>query len=327
MLGRYPAIARPSSEPESLGGAGGLSGSRLWRYPSGLGTLLARAWPADGPPRSALEEIHGWLGESADLGFIPAPLRGLDGRTLYGHAGRLWEVTPWLPGTAEAGHPPPADRVRAAFVALAAFHQRLSRHQSAGPSPGLQARLKELTGWLGSGFSAVETLLALRRDDPLCDAARRWVEAARARAPYAVDGLTRGAGVTVVRQPCLRDVRPEHVLFTGGTVTGLVDFGAMGVDTVAADLARLLSEWTLGTPSARNAALAAYESVRPLAPEETALIEVFERSSAVLVGGHWVRWHFVEGRVFDDPAAVARGLAKGLERLTETGAGRIEGVC
>src|SRR5262249_51246294 len=54
VLARYPAIARPCREPEVLGGSGGLSGARLWRYESGRGRLLARAWPPEGPDRERL---------------------------------------------------------------------------------------------------------------------------------------------------------------------------------------------------------------------------------------------------------------------------------
>ena len=44
-------------------------------------------------------------------------------------------------------------------------------------------------------------------------------------------------------QPCLRDARPEHFLFDGDQLSGLVDFGAMAVDSVVGDLARLIGEW------------------------------------------------------------------------------------
>lgn len=315
VLARYPAVARPTAGVEPLGGGGGLSGSRLWRYGSGLGPLLARCWPIDGPPRATLEEIHGWIAEAGRLGFVPVPLAGLDGRSLQERAGRLWEVAPWMPGVAEPSPPGSAGRVRSAFAALAAFHQRLARSHSRGPSPGLQARAREL-GWLvGGGFRELEGVLSRCPDDPVQPPALRWLALARDSGPRLLEPLTRAAGRVVDRQPCLRDVRPDHILFSGDAVTGLIDFGAMGVDTVAADLARLLSEWIGHAPALRAAALDAYSGVRPIDPAETALIDAFERSSAVLGAGHWVCWHFLEGRPFNDPLAVARGIQKGLERL------------
>lgn len=233
-----------------------------------------------------------------------------------------------MPGAPDGGGPPPPERIRAAFAALGAFHQRLAHHQTVGPSPGVRSRLRELLAWQSTGFTALAAILSGREDDPYSGPARRWLVTARARAPEVLDRLNRAAAAEVPRQPCLRDVRPDHVLFLAHEVAGLVDFGAMGIDSVALDLARLVTEWSLGHRDARRAALAAYVAVRPIGPLETSLIEVFERSSAVLVGAHWVRWHFFERRVFDDPEAVARGIAKGLARLGEDGSafgsGRIE---
>ena len=98
-------------------------------------------------------------------------------------------------------------------------------------------------------------------------------------------------------------------------MTGLIDFGAMGIDTVAGDLARLASEWLGDDFRLRSAAFDAYSTVRPLTPDESSLVAVFERSSALLGPAHWVRWHFLEGRVFDDTLAVVRGLERGVARL------------
>jgi Ser/Thr protein kinase RdoA (MazF antagonist) len=116
-------------------------------------------------------------------------------------------------------------------------------------------------------------------------------------------------------QPCLRDARPEHFLFEGDRLSGLVDFGAMGVDCVAGDLARLMTEWLDGDSEARAEALNAYERVHTLETAEAGLIEAFEKSSALLIGEHWIRWHYLEDRRFDDPRAVPQGIARGLERL------------
>ncbi|MCA1685109.1 MAG: phosphotransferase, partial [Planctomycetia bacterium] len=142
-----------------------------------------------------------------------------------------------------------------------------------------------------------------------------WLVEAIRVAPRVLDELAHAVGVETDGQPCLRDVRPEHLLFTDDRLTGLVDFGAAGVDTVAADLGRLASEWLGPDRVLRSAGLGAYHAVRPIGPEEMALIEVFERSAALLGGSHWVRWHFVERRRFEDPGAVGRGLEKSLERL------------
>ena len=322
VLAAYPVIVQPCRPPEALGNAGGLSGARLWRYDSACGPLVARAWPHDGPSPEALAQIHRWLADAAVVGFVPVPFPTLDGRTWRVHGGRLWDVSPWLDGAAPTERPPERPRLRAGFAALAAFHQSLRRHQTIGPSPGLAARRREVDALLRRGFNVHEQALDRAATDPLAAMARRWLSLARATAPQLVEPLSRTSGWDVALQPCLRDARPEHLLFQGDRVTGLVDFGAMAIESVAADLSRLLGEWVASDPSARTEGLAAYASVRPLDATELALIDVFDDSSALLGAGHWVRWHFLEARAFDDPSAVASGIARGLERLAHRAVAR-----
>ncbi len=319
VLALYPARARPIAPPEPLGNAGGLSGARLWRFASGVGPLVARAWPVDGPDLASLGRVHGWLAEAGDLGFLPVPIPTLDGRTAVPDDGRIWEVAPWMPGAADPGRPPPRLRLRAAFAGLAAFHARLGRHRFEGTSPGLAARLGDVRGLILDEFAAIRSALALARDraDPRAGLAARWLDRAEPLAPALLGVLGAASARVLPLQPCLRDARPDHFLFDGDRLTGLVDFGAMGRETVAADLARLLAESVGPDRPSRLEALAAYEAVRPLAPPEAATIPTFERANALLGAGRWARWHFLDRRTFDDPDAVRLGLLRGLERLEE----------
>jgi homoserine kinase type II len=148
------------------------------------------------------------------------------------------------------------------------------------------------------------------RDSGLC-----WLALARATAPRLLPRLRDVARLTVSLQPCVRDARPEHFLFQGNDVSGLVDFGAMGVETVAADLARLTGEWISENQSLCDLAVAAYEQIRPLDPSERALSTAFEAAADLLIAGHWLTWRFLDKRQFEDPRAFERGIARGLERL------------
>jgi homoserine kinase type II len=89
----------------------------------------------------------------------------------------------------------------------------------------------------------------------------------------------------------------------------------MGIETVAADLARLMAEWFPDEELLRATALQAYEQIRPLDPSETALVTSFEAAADLLIAGHWVKWHFLDHRQFDDPVAVQQRIAWGLDRL------------
>jgi homoserine kinase type II len=243
------------------------------------------------------------------------PIPSLDGRTIVEQSDHLWELTPWMEGVADLGRPPDRRHIEAGFAGLAAFHQMLARSATEAVSPGLVARLGEVEFWITQGFSRLERILDAVPQDPVQSLARRWLALARRIAPNVHGMLIEATRTRVLIQPCLRDARPEHLLFQNGRLTGLVDFGAMGIESVAADLARLMAEWLEDLPDERRAGMEAYSAIRPLAVGELGLIPVFERSSALLGGGRWASWHFTEGRPFHDPEAVPRGLEKGLQRL------------
>lgn len=314
VLGRYPPDFRPLAEPESLGNAGGLSGARLWRYASRRGPMVARAWPRGGRGRAEIEAIHAWIGRAEPLGFVPVPIRAGDGTTVQEAAGTSWEVAPWMPGAADPNEPPPSARVRSAFESLAAFHRALGPGPEAASSPGLARRSREIEA-LPLVLDAWKAAVRSSPDDATRDLARRWIDRAEWVGTRISAEIRAAAGRPVPVQPVLRDARPGHFLFTGDRVTGLVDFGAMGIDPVSADLARLLSEGIGEDPALRSHALSSYAAVRPLDPAEAAAIEAFERSAALLGGARWIRWHFVERRGFDDPSAAERGLLRGVEKL------------
>jgi homoserine kinase type II len=316
LLARYHAHVQPRTPLESLGGAGGLSGTRLWRFRAEVGLLVLREWPLNGPGHRQFEDVHRWLGLTADLDFIPVPIPDRAGRTLQSWRGGLWEIAPWMSGAAEPP-PPSLARMREAFSGLAAFHERLARESSQGVSPGLRLRHDAVCQLAQGGFDSLEQ--AVQRHDEgrsvECAAAVAWLSLARKTDPLLLEPLRVAAARVLRLQPCLRDARAEHFLFEGDRLSGLVDFGAMGVDCVAGDLARLIGEWLDSDQSARREAVAAYERVRPLDPVEASLLEILEASTALLIGERWVRWHFVERRRFDDPLATARGLARGLRQL------------
>ncbi len=227
LLARYPRGVQPLGDLESLGGAGGLSGSRLWRYRSERGLLVLRGWPPDGPGRAHLEQVHHWLRLVDELGFIPTPIADRAGGSLQEHEGRFWELVPWMPGAAEGrGHPrrtrpvgvrrpgriPPAPRRRAADGTIPRPGTASCSHRAAA-----RGRVRRD----GAGHPPAG------RDAPDGPAMAGAGSPGRARL---LDPLRTAAGRVVPLQPCVRDARPEHFLFEGDRVSGLVNFGAMGVE-------------------------------------------------------------------------------------------------
>jgi Ser/Thr protein kinase RdoA (MazF antagonist) len=317
LFDRYPAATRPTSPVEPLGNAGGLSGARLFRFESGRGRLVARQWPPDGPGRERLRQIHAYLKATRDLGFVPVPLPTLDGSTIVELEGRYWEIAPWMTGEADLSRPPAPGRLRAGFGGLAAFLSRLASERIEGLSPGLAQRAQELERLMFGEFEQLRYRLVRSPSDPATPLARLWLDRAIALAPKVAEATRKAAGRPLPLQPCLRDARPDHFLFDGDRLTGLVDFGAMGRDSVAGDLARLLGEGVGPDRGALKEATDAFMAILPLNQAELRAINPFLLANALLGAGHWARWHFIEGRTFDDPDAVVKGLRRGLERLEE----------
>ena len=317
VLSRYPSRVQPISRVRRLGNAGGSSGATLWQYRAADGEMALRAWPRHGPTLARLEMIHGWLGELSGLGLVPlpVPLPARDGRTVQHQDGLYWELAPWLPGTPALERPPAAGRVQSAFAALASVHRRLSGHGQRGASPGLRLGIRELEKLADGGLDVMVAALDRSQADAQAVMGQRWVFLARAAIPRLLPSLRDAARLQVTLQPCLRDVRPEHFLFEADRLSGLIDFGAMGIESVAADLARLIGEWFPDDHVLRALALAAYQRVRPLDASEAALIAALEATGDLLIAGHWLSWHYLDHRHFDDACEVARGVARGLHRL------------
>lgn len=347
ILREYPSI-RPQ-EVRYLGGAGGFSGSRFWHVAAAGGAYYGlRRWPTEGPNPARLALIHAVLRHVAVHGFaqVPVPLATRFGGTCIARDGHLWELTPWLPGRADYRQGPSPERLQNALAALAEFHQAAGSFDPAraagdcdgdsttkgtartpaangagrpshGLSPGVAERQQRLRAWLSGAAEDLRRHLAA---DPL--ALPRLAPRGRAilddfarAAAGVVESLDEAAQVSVPLQMCIRDIWHDHVFFEADRVTGIVDFGSMHVECVAGDIARLLGSLVADSPEGWAMGLAAYQSVRPLLPDEERLIGVFDRSTVLLSGLNWLDWLFREKRQFGDLGAVKRRIDEIADRL------------
>jgi homoserine kinase type II len=307
---------------EALGSAGGFSGANLWRIATPEAIYCLRRWPPSHPTRPHLDWMHAVLRQvvAGGCSFVPAPLVSRDRGTWVEADGSLWELTPWMPGEASYRRQPTREKLESALTAVACWHQAARGSSgSAGRSAGLARRRDQL-----QTVSDVEICRLQRAVD------RQWghsIEqmalqilgvacqiAESLRAP-----LARAVAVQLELQPCIRDVWHEHVLFSEQQVSGIVDYGAMGTDTVVGDVARLLGSMVGDDPVGWKVGLEAYQRIRPLTSVEEELVAVFDRSNYLLGGLNWVRWLFVERRHFDNQSGV-------VERISEI-AHRLRGWC
>ena len=89
------------------------------------------------------------------------------------------------------------------------------------------------------------------------------------------------------RGPIHADLFRDNVMFEGGALSGILDFYFAGCDAFLFDIGVCLNDWCVDLDSGRPdevraaAFLAAYESVRPLLPEERRLLPGLQRAAAL----------------------------------------------
>lgn len=157
----------------------------------------------------------------------------------------------WMPGTA-ATDDAMLDVVRKGAAAIARFHACVrdlgTRQQRAPAILSRLQRLDELTPLIQSksqwiGRPVVDSVLAQAIHDAVRLVEWKWDEV-RCRIDRS---LSHYADRKVHTQYVLRDVHREHILFSDGEPTGLIDFDAIRVDTPSTDLARWVAGF-LGGP-------------------------------------------------------------------------------
>ena len=325
ILRRYGQDCQPT-RAEPLGSAGGLSGAQFWRLATPRCTLLLRRWPVEHPTPDRLRFIHAVLRHAADRGidFLPVPIATADGATLVSHAGHRWELAPWLPGVADYDRSPRAEKLHAAMAALAEFHKAVADFQTSPPlasllrpAPAITTRLPRLRELELGGADALAQAITDSHWPELAPLARQFLAALPRAVPQAIRQLVPLADVKFPLQPCVRDVWHDHVLFDGDCVTGLVDFGAMQIDTPATDVARLLGSLVSDNEIGWRAGVAAYTSVRPLSEQELAAVTALDASGTILAAANWIRWIYLDGRRFDNRKKIAARFKRLTDRIRQ----------
>jgi len=299
------------------------SGAVIWRVSRSEGDLCLRRWPRAHPTTEGLSAIHGLLQHIDNAGFDlgPTPWKTSAGDTFVLSEDHLWELTPWKPGDANFGHEPSDAKLSAAMTTLAGFHLAAHSYRvedkrpEQTASPGLQQRLAIVRnlqqGELDCLRDATRTAPAPAVDDLL----QKLLEGVGRSLDPVAQRLAPIAEQPLPLQWCLRDVHREHLLFTGEQVTGLIDFGAAEVDSVAGDIARLLGSLVRNDAAGWRAGIAAYDARRCLCEVEKQAIVAFDEGGTICSAANWVRWLCVERRSFPQTLAIRTQLAKIADRL------------
>ncbi|MHB1035086.1 MAG: phosphotransferase enzyme family protein [Pirellulales bacterium] len=320
VLAEYPSHCRPS-RVEFLGSAGGFSGAMFWKLETPSGHLCLRRWPSEHPNVEQLDFVHAVLRHVWRDGFhlLPLPMETARHTSFVSSEGHLWELTPWLSGVADYRAAPSKAKLQAAMVALAEFHRHAASFPRTGPrsavSPGLSQRVDSLRELLVGGLDELAGAIVPERWPELARLGRQLLELFPPAAKNILPRLIDAARQEVPLQPCICDIWHAHVLFQESEVSGIVDFGAMRPETVAADVTRLLGSLVGDDWLGWKQGLAAYESVRPLSDAERPLIRVLDETVVLMGGLKWIAWVYEEGRDFQNRAAVEKRVAEGVSRL------------
>lgn len=257
VLSHFPLSSLPSRSTP-LGTAGGLSGAQFWRIDLPGRTLILRRWPTEHPSPGRLRFIHAILEHASHhtCDFLPLPLTTRTGESFVAEAGHLWELAPWMPGAANYATAPTPEKLFAAMRALGAFHNATTTFRvrcqdeslATTPPSAIHRHLARLRDFTPRRLNELANAVRSTIWHDLTPLARQFLAALPNAMSRAIAQLEPLAHVALPLQPCLRDIWHDHVLFTGNEVTGLVDFGAIAIDTPATDISRLVSSLSDYTP-------------------------------------------------------------------------------
>lgn len=309
VLASYgPALAGLTWTPAPAG----FSGASVWCGEDATGPAVAlKAWPP-GLDESRLAEIHRWMNRAGRLPFVPTVLPARDRRTVVMEAGRVWDAVRWMPGSPPER--PGDDEVAAACAALAALHGAWHRGERTGPCPGVQNRLRLVREWLSDPPRPAGGALIPAALISLC----QRTEAVIARAaPIALRTLEPWESVPLQIEACLRDARADHVLFTGGRVTGLVDFGALAPDHPAADLSRLLGDYAEEREELFATGLRSYREAGGTLETPDRFVVELARTGALGSAINWLRRLYNTPFATPDISAVPARLERLLRRIED----------
>jgi homoserine kinase type II len=343
VLSEYPPDLHPL-QIQFLASAGGMSGAQFWRITTACGPFILRRWPAESPAAERLRYIHAVLQHAAGHGAAVVPLPATTSRaeSFISHAGYLWQLEPWLPGRADYQDAPSVEKSAAAMQALATFHNAVANFRapsSCGTATGSNAvrrhfsRLRKLQQENDLGKHSIDNNLL----PELAPLAREFLARLPQLIPLAIAQLEPLVDAELPVQPCIRDIWRDHILFTGNRVTGIIDFGALDVDTPATDIARLLNSLSetpfpnregqgegsrlLVSDETWQLALRAYQQTRPLSADELRAAHALGISGNILAGCNWIRWLYIEQRQFENPAQITERfrhiVARGIELMNK----------
>ena len=295
-------------------GATGFSGASVWKITDDQGGYYSikhfSSLSADQLAWIHRVQLHTIV---CDCDFVARPLRTGDGMSLVQTNDGLWEVCTWMLGEANSAAPISEPRLSHAMKSLAKFHQSAAQvNFDFRPSPGVKTRLDQL-----AKFNMIIAAIQIKSNQypMLGDLLLQLKQVSPTRLNDFSSALRQFENYTFPLQPVIRDLRAEHLLFTDDNLTGLIDFDAMQMESIALDLTRSLGDLIPDDTDRWQSALEAYNSVRPIQAAELELIKILDPINVILSAMNWIKWIVIEGRDFENEIAVEVRLREINQRL------------
>jgi Ser/Thr protein kinase RdoA (MazF antagonist) len=253
---------------------------------------------------------------ASELPIVADPLATKSGATFVEHAGHFWELAHWKQGAPQDGSLASKERLRAAFHAVAKFHQLAAHYERRrGAAPSIADRHERTEYMQHRGLAEIKSAMQSIAIGPLNDAARVLYQLAQHSLTDSKRPVHLPVAAKLWLQPVIRDIHREHVLFSGDEVSGLIDFGALRIDTPLADVARLIGSLAGDDVAARQFCIDCYSELAPLSQEDRGLIDLLDDSGLILSALNWLMWLYVERRDMGGDQPIIRRLQELTARL------------
>jgi Ser/Thr protein kinase RdoA (MazF antagonist) len=301
---------------ESLGSAGGFSGAEFWKVTVEATEYCLRRWPNSKPTRSQADVIYSTLEYVQGHSNLPLafPIQTLRGEPMCRADNAHWELSLWMPGAPIVDTEINDDQLRAVAKVLAEFHNTTSSlSQQQLPSPAIDFRSTMIDRLWATQF---EQLQVAQDVSGVVDSGvkKMLLDQFRFQAHGLRQQLELLRSVPVLQIPIVGDIWSDHVLFNNDEVIGIVDFGAMKVESPCLDIARLFGSYADYSPEALRRGICYYCEFRELNDLDFSLIELYDRAYVILAGIQWLIWIELEQRFFLDNEAVGQRLHRLVRR-------------
>ena len=304
---------------ERKGSSGGYSGSEVWKICCGNKSFCLKSWPESFQDEERISWIHRVLlfAKANGCPEISSPILNKYSKTFCWHQNRFWELSEWALGISFENLVDEQPKWNSAINTTIRFHQATARfHFNFGESNNLKLVLNRLRNWksevalLTNNFKSTDLILEQQFS--------RFIEDSPKLSRNLLSQFQSLESLTFPIQPVVRDLRFEHFYFDADRVTALIDFGAMRIDSVACDLARLLGSMLDGDQAKIDFCLNQYANSRPLNENEIQLIFCLLYSSSMIGIANWLTWILVDGRNFESSSEVKSRISQLFDRFSRT---------